>query len=392
MAEELILILNELKKIRTYLVKIGSGRRKGEILKSKREEANKILIEYKKCIDVYKLKSDELSRDQISLVHKIRSEFDRLFSEVLSLCSEQSSEESCSKAMAGDTFDLRTALSLLSVMTDNNDNTQQLIENIEYYSSVLSGEDCKKKLIQFVLKSRLSQQAKLKMASEYRTVDELVKDMRRILLPRKSQTALQTRLQHCRQNNKSVPDFGREISELFTDLTISQADGNSGNYSVLRPLNEKLAIKRFADGLRDRRLSTIIAARNFDSLTEAIQAAQDEEIQSTSPEVIGTYRQYNRFYSGRRPQRRARTSAGYTARAPYAQGSRGGAPTRQRSQVRSNNIYRGNNSYSRSNFFRNRRNNNVGHNNMNVMLSSETSATDNISNPNSDSLNHFFRE
>lgn len=110
--------------------------------------------------------------------------------------------------------------------------------------------------------------------------------MKRLLLPRKSQTALQSKLQHCRQNNKSVTDFGKEISKLFVDLTVTQADGVSSSYNILRSLNEKLTIKRFADGLRDRRLSTIIASRNFSHLTDAIQAAQDEETLSTSTDFI----------------------------------------------------------------------------------------------------------
>ncbi|CAG9091914.1 unnamed protein product [Plutella xylostella] len=65
---------------------------------------------------------------------------------------------------------------------------------------------------------------------------------------------------------------------MFVDLTISQADNNPNSYEILRPINEKLAIKRFADGLRNRRLGTIITARNYESLREAIRAAEDEEL------------------------------------------------------------------------------------------------------------------
>lgn len=80
----------------------------------------------------------------------------------------------------------------------------------------------------------------------------------------------------------SIKEFGDEISEMMTDLTISQADNDSNCFKVLKPLNEKLAIKRFSDGLRNRRLSTIIAARNFEYLKDAVQAAIDEEVSSSS--------------------------------------------------------------------------------------------------------------
>ncbi|CAG9115832.1 unnamed protein product [Plutella xylostella] len=80
-----------------------------------------------------------------------------------------------------------------------------------------------------------------------------------------------------------------------TDLTISQSDDNPEAYGVLKPLNEKTAIKRFSDGLRSSRLSTIIAARNYSSLSEAIQAAKDEETMSTSSsEVLQFSATYNR--------------------------------------------------------------------------------------------------
>ncbi|CAG9099715.1 unnamed protein product [Plutella xylostella] len=83
-----------------------------------------------------------------------------------------------------------------------------------------------------------------------------------------------------------------------TDLTISQSDDNPEAYGVLKPLNEKTAIKRFSDGLRSSRLSTIIAARNYSSLSEAIQAAKDEETMSTSSsEVLQFSATYNRDFS-----------------------------------------------------------------------------------------------
>ncbi|KAJ3640553.1 hypothetical protein Zmor_003846 [Zophobas morio] len=86
------------------------------------------------------------------------------------------------------------------------------------------------------------------------------------------------------QGNKSVSDFGKEIEEIFVNLTISQANGDSTAFNILKSVNEKNAIKRFADGLRNQKLSTIVAFRNFSSLKDAIQVAQDEEISRFGPE------------------------------------------------------------------------------------------------------------
>lgn len=281
-----------MKDLRKYLIKIGPSRRVGQILVVKKDEANNILSKYNNFLQLYKSKVKEFSEKEKSVISDICVQFNQLYTELMSLLSSDSNEgkESYSSAeywseslnMAEDTFDLKIALSLLPVMTDQEDVTKQLIENIEYYDSVLSKPICKKKLINFVLKSRLSQTAKLKLCLTYDTTDDLIRDMRRQLLPHKSPTAIQAKLQYVRQNEKTIADYGKQLSELFVDLTISQADGNSTSYDILKPINEKYAIKRFADGLRNRRLSTIIAARNFDSLKDAIQSAQDEEVLTTS--------------------------------------------------------------------------------------------------------------
>ncbi|KAF9788853.1 hypothetical protein SFRURICE_018429 [Spodoptera frugiperda] len=138
------------------------------------------------------------------------------------------------------------------------------------------------KKMNFVLKSRLSQGAKLKIKCSYSTVTDLINDMRKELLPQKSAPAIQDKLQKCRQNNLNIQDYGKEITEMFVELTIAQSSGNSDCYNILKPLNEKYAIKKFADGLRNRRLSTVITSRNYSSLKDAIQAAMEEDIGSAS--------------------------------------------------------------------------------------------------------------
>lgn len=347
----------------------------------------------------------QLSKQEISLINKICEEFNSIYLEITQLCigkivEEESEKSSSEDGKMADSFDLKLALNLLPVMTDDDDNTKQLIEGIEYYSAVLSKTECKTKLIQFVLKSRLSQKAKLKLQQTYTTIDELIRDMQKILLPQKSHMALQTKLLQCRQNNRSISDFGKEISELFVDLTISQSEGNSANSTVLRSLNEKLAIKRFADGLQNRRISTIIAARDFKSLSEAVQAAQDEEIgsaPSNSPAVMGMYKQtYYRNNSFRRTQRgQNRGQRSFTSsRGRYQNAyTRGHNPWPQRQSARNN--YRANYSRGRYNGGRGQ----SGPPKTIHILSPDNNYTDDpkspdnndTDDPNRESLNHFFR-
>ncbi|KAH9635596.1 hypothetical protein HF086_012265 [Spodoptera exigua] len=79
--------------------------------------------------------------------------------------------------------------------------------------------------------------------------------------------------------HSEIPLF---LTELFVDLTITQSEGKEEVFKILKPINEKQAIKSFAEGLRNRRLSTLISARNYTSLKDAVQAAVDEETSSPS--------------------------------------------------------------------------------------------------------------
>lgn len=62
-----------------------------------------------------------------------------------------------------------------------------------------------------------------------------------------------------------------------------------------------MTLKRFAHGLRNQRLSTIIASRNFKFLKDSIRAAQDEEVSfHSSPQVFNfSSRGRGRFNSSR---------------------------------------------------------------------------------------------
>lgn len=109
-----------------------------------------------------------MSSADAELVNKLSSNIQILYSEIELLCSEDNSSD-CGENISTkmESFNLKTALSLLPQMTDEESNTKTLIDNIKYYSSVLKNDDCKNELIKFVIKSRLSQNAKLKLNSNY---------------------------------------------------------------------------------------------------------------------------------------------------------------------------------------------------------------------------------
>lgn len=321
MAEVLRNLIEKLRIIKTYLTKIGPQRRKGNIIVVKCKEADDVVSEYNDFLEKLRAVKGNLRSDEILTIYSYRAQFDELYKQILDLCSQDTSENS---TMAK--FDLRTALSLLPVSNDEESSIKQLIDGIEYYQTELD-VDSQKKLVNFVLKSRLSQAAKLKLSKTYDSLDSLLRDMKLQLLPKKSVTAIQRKLQNFRQNNLTIDEYGKQLTEMFVELTIFQSDGKDESFKVLKPLNEKHAIKCFADGLRNRRLSTVITARNYDSLKDAVQAAIDEETSSpsTSGDIMSMYRPKNqnnfRNSRGRATYVRTRGTSYTTGRDPTARHS-----------------------------------------------------------------------
>lgn len=286
MASEVKEIFDKLKYIKDYLTKLGPSRRSINVRQAKLTEVN---ILYKQFCSLQiaieiRVKNKEINDSEIQIITNLFDGINKLYSKIIQLCSD--STEDTKSTM--EKFELKTAIALLPVMTGDENVTKQLISNIEMYESMID-DTGKKQLIQFVLKSRLSESAKLRMRNTYSSVADLILDMRSILLPKKSDTAIHSKLQHMKQNDKSIENYGKELEQLFVDLTITQANGNTDLYQTLKPINERIAIKRFSDGLRNSRLSTIIAARNYSTLKDAIQGALDEKLSSGGEERVMSF-------------------------------------------------------------------------------------------------------
>lgn len=172
-------------------------------------------------------------------------------------------------------FDLRTATSLLPCMDNSESTTKQLIDAMELYAQLLDDAG-KILLVNYVLKVKLSQSAKLRLEKAYTSVESLIRDMKRHLLTKKSATALANQLHNAKQHQKSIDGFGKTIEELMVDLTLAQAENDENAVKVLSKINEKVAVNAFANGLKNHELRTIIKARNFDNLKDAVCAAVEE--------------------------------------------------------------------------------------------------------------------
>lgn len=243
------------------------------------QRANKLLLDVG-LLDTkyYKLKEDfkKVSSDEkvSKAVETYANEIQKIIANSRKIILDRL--EKIRESKMTDKFDLKTAASLLPAMDGSEDSTKQLIDAIELYSELIDNNS-HKLLINYVLKTRLSQSAKIRLERTYATVQNLISDMKKHLLTKKSAAALATELHCVRQNGKTIDEYARNIEELFTNLTITQADGNDTSIPILRSVNEKIAINVFANGLKNSELRTVIKARDYTLLKDAIIGAKDEE-------------------------------------------------------------------------------------------------------------------
>lgn len=178
----------------------------------------------------------------------------------------------------GDQFDLRAAGSLIPNMTGSEQVTKQIIDAVEFYNDTLNPVG-KAMLIKYVLKAKLNQNAKMRLEKSYTDVETLLSDMKKFLITKKSTTVLFSKLNNEKQGNRELKEFASTIQQLLYELTLAQSEHEDTLVESLNKVNEKIAINTFANGLRNSELRTIIKARNFKTLREAIAAAEDEEAQ-----------------------------------------------------------------------------------------------------------------
>lgn len=296
--------LNELTIVQVYLRKLGPEKRhaKPEKVLSEINKAKSIYDEFLNYINDFSDK--ELNVDVIyNCINSIKLCYEKILSYGISTTIQTEHNQNM------EDFNIKAATSLIPILDGSEQCLESLIGAIELYKSCIK-TDQHPMLIKFILKTRLDKTSKLKLKDNYDTVDSLLHDITQFLLTRKSPHSLQQQLACITQNNLSITKYGEKLEQLFSELTISQAEGNAEAIKVLSPINERFAINKFADGLRSRRLSTIIAARNYASLREAVRGAEDEQLATSSSmqqrdTVMSAHSQYPR---GRGAYQRYQTS------------------------------------------------------------------------------------
>lgn len=174
-------------------------------------------------------------------------------------------------------FDIKIALNLITKFDGKNETLEELINNVEYYDSILSNTE-KPKLIDFVLKQRLTRQQRLKLNSSYESSSSLIADIRSYLLPSPTPQILNRRISTAKQGNRSILDYGRYLERLLEQMTIAQSEGTEQNQRILRAANEPNTVISFVEGLNDQDVRNAVRARNITGIRDAIQVAIEQDM------------------------------------------------------------------------------------------------------------------
>lgn len=306
------------------------------------------------------------------------------------------------KIKMSEKFDLRTAAGLIPVMNGSESITKQIIDAIQLYDSLLDN-DGKKLLTNYVLKTRLSESAKIRLKQSYTSNELLIDDLKNYFIAKKSVSALSLKLSNAKQQSKSIDEFGNSLEELLVGLTLTQADGNEQHINILRPVNEKLAINSFANGLNNRDLRTIIKARNYSTLNDAIRGAKDEELSLGDSRPLFQMRTYNSnsYFRGSNNRGYFRQERGAYRNFGNGNGNNGynnynGNFNRNRGQSNNRknpNFSKSSNFVNRtnSNFNNNRRGNHFGNRNRGYFMQNSGSRTENLDTNLQTEQSTFFR-
>lgn len=285
--------VSELEKFKSYL---GTLKNSFEFSAENKEITTENIILGKDLIERCETKiieSTDLLQARLGIVQ------DKLeFSELVS--GHSGTEINQIAVKMGEQFNFKTASTLLPKLDNNNntDSVYQLLEGVSFYESSLDDQS-KPQLINYVLKICLSHRDRIRMNATYPTVEQLILDLKKNFILKQSAPALIAKLQASQQGNLSIDDYAKSIELLMSDLTISQEGENTNAQvsEVIRRENEKLAIDVFARGIRNRELRTIIKARNYEKLSQAIVAAKEETSSLNSESAINVMHGRKQHYS-----------------------------------------------------------------------------------------------
>lgn len=184
-------------------------------------------------------------------------------------------------------FDLKSYVNIIPEFDGQFNKYSNFINFVEFIYDTLN-ENGKIRLIDFILKTKLSDAVRLKLAAYPKpiTLNELKENISKILKSNKTSLSIQSELSRTRQNNLSVIDFSSKIESLISELnSIQISQRGEQNRELIILMNDEIALNAFKTGLNDKLKPTIIAGRPK-SLNDAISLAMEAETPQQDAKVF----------------------------------------------------------------------------------------------------------
>lgn len=176
-------------------------------------------------------------------------------------------------------FDLSTALKLVTVFEGEARTLNNFLSTIEYIAETLKDDIERGKLLDFILRTRISDRVVTKLGTKEKptTIADLVKIFKELFTVKKSALHIQNELARIKQGDQNIQAFSTKIESLMTDLSNVQIS-NLGNEhkAIIIKLSDTAALDAFKAGLNEPIKTTVFAAKPA-NLADAVKLAAEVE-------------------------------------------------------------------------------------------------------------------
>ena len=181
----------------------------------------------------------------------------------------------------GSNFDFKTFNAMIPMFRGNKAELRKFIDSGDLLFDALTedGQTEFERLIMLKLDSYIYNWCQNKGVNSWEGLKE---NLKRKYKTTSNLPLLQKELFACRQNKReSVGEFGERIEKKLFDMNeVARGEIEEFDVGRYKQYHEKLALRAFQDGLKDT-LRIYIKARNYETLSEAITEAMNEEAYTT---------------------------------------------------------------------------------------------------------------
>ncbi|KAL5275510.1 hypothetical protein ACFFRR_001402 [Megaselia abdita] len=176
-------------------------------------------------------------------------------------------------------FDFSTVFKIIPEFDGEFKNFTNFLNIVEYVCNTLK-DDSKPKLLEFVIKTKISEKVRARLigCATPQTFKEFKDIFSKIVKSNKTSLNIQSDLLRVKQGIRSIVDYSSQIESLVSELNnIQIAQQGIEFQSVIIKLNDEIGLNAFKVGLNDKLKPIIYAARPA-TLQEAVSIASEADI------------------------------------------------------------------------------------------------------------------